>query len=76
MMNPTVIFKIKGAWDKFSTNHPKFMPFIGAVNRKGIVEGTVIEISVTSPDGDTIATNVKITQEDLELFEEIKNLAQ
>lgn len=76
MMNPTAIFKIKAAWDKFSANHPKFMPFVGAVNRKGVTEGTIIEISVTSADGETIATNVKLTQEDLALFEEMKNLAQ
>lgn len=75
MINPTAIFKIKAAWDRFSANHPKFLPFFGAVNRKGVTEGTIIEISVTTPDGETIATNVKITQEDLELFEEIKSLS-
>lgn len=76
MINPTAIFKIKAAWEKFAANHPKFMPFIGAVNRRGVTEGTIIEVSVTSPEGETIATNVKITREDLELFREMKNLAQ
>lgn len=76
MMNPASIFKIKAAWDKFSNNHPRLMPFFGAVNRKGITEGTIIEVSVTTPDGETIATNVKISQEDLDLFEEIKQLAK
>lgn len=76
MINPTAIFKIKAAWDKFSSNHPRFMPFIAAVNKKGITEGTIIEISVISPDGENITTNVKISQEDLELFEEIKQLSK
>lgn len=76
MINPASIFKIKGAWDKFSANHPRFMPFLAAVNKKGITEGTVIEVSVLSPDGENITTNVKISQEDLALFEEIKQLSK
>ena len=27
------IMKIKGAWDTFTRNHPKFMPFMQAVGR-------------------------------------------
>lgn len=76
MMNPALIFKLKASWDRFSNNHPKLMPFFGAVNRRGVTEGTIIEISVTTPDGETIATNVKISQDDLALFEEIKQLTQ
>ncbi len=75
MINPTAIFKFKAAWDKFSANHPKFMPFLSAVAQKGVVEDTIIEITVTSPEGETIATNVKITASDLELFEELKGLS-
>jgi len=74
MINPMAIFKMKDAWGKFSQNHPKFVPFLAAVNRRGITEDTVIEIIVTDPAGESIATNVKITQEDLELFNEMKNL--
>ncbi|MBE5959227.1 MAG: hypothetical protein E7254_10265 [Lachnospiraceae bacterium] len=76
MINPTAIFKLKAAWERFSSNHPKFVPFLNAVASKGVVEGSVIEISVTSPEGETIATNVKITQSDLELFEEMKALSK
>lgn len=76
MMNPALLFKLKSSWDRFSNNHPKLMPFFGAINRKGVAEGTIIEISVTTPEGETIATNVKISKDDLELFEEIKQLSK
>lgn len=74
-MNPAALFKIKGLWDKFSANHPKFMPFITAAGNKGITEGTIIEIKVKYPDETEYMTNVKVNQEDLELFEQIKKLS-
>lgn len=39
-------------------------------------EGSVIEMSVTSPDGRKITTNMKINQEDLELVEQLKSFGQ
>jgi len=62
------VMKIKGAWDRFTRNHPKFPAFLNAAKAKGIVEGTVIGITVTGPEGETLTTNVKVTAEDLELF--------
>ena len=62
------MMKMKGAWDKFTRNHPKFPAFLNAVKAKGVTEGTVIGISVESPDGRKLETNVKLTSEDLELF--------
>ena len=35
-MNPAALFKIKGAWQKFSNNHPRLVPFLNAANAKGI----------------------------------------
>ena len=35
-------------------------------------EGSIIEISVTAPDGRKITTNMKVNQEDLELVEQLK----
>ena len=30
MVNPAMIFKIKGMWDEFTANHPKFPRFLQA----------------------------------------------
>lgn len=74
MMDFGSIMKIKGAWDTFTRNHPKFMPFMQAVGREAITEGTIIEVKVTSPAGKEYNTNMKITQSDLELFAQLKGM--
>ncbi len=76
MMNPAKLFKIKGAWDKFSQNHPRFVQFLWAMNKDGIKEGTIIEIHVTTAEGKNISSNLKITQSDIELFNELSELSK
>lgn len=73
-MNPASLFKMKGLWDKFTANHPKFPKFMQAVQQKGIQEGTILAMSVTTPSGEKIETNLRVTAEDMELFQELKNL--
>lgn len=74
MFDFSSVMKIKSAWDTFSRNHPKFMPFMQAVGREAIGDGTIIEIKVTSPEGKEFNTNMKLTQSDLDLFAQIKNI--
>ncbi len=76
MINPAKLFKIKSSWDKFTENHPKFPQFISAVQSTGIAEGTVIEVNITTPEGKTLSTNVKITGSDKEMFEELAALSK
>lgn len=68
------MMKFKGAWDKFNNNHPKFVPFMQAVGREAMMDGTIIEIKVTSPEGKEYNTNMKITQSDLELFAQLRTM--
>ena len=49
----------------FQKNHPKFGSFCTAVYQNALTEGTVIEISATSPDGRNYATNHNLPPEDL-----------
>ena len=74
MFDFSSVMKIKSAWDTFSRNHPKFMPFMQAVGWEAIGDGTIIEIKVTSPEGKEFNTNMKLTQSDLDLFAQIKNI--
>lgn len=74
MMDFSAIMKIKGAWDAFTKNHPKFMPFMQAVGRDAIGDGTIIEVKVVSPDGKEYNTNMKLTQSDLDLFAQIRGM--
>ncbi len=76
MMNPASIMKLMNAKNKFTENHPKFTAFLNAVFSGGITEGTIIEITVTKPGEEAVTTNMKITQSDLDLFSELKDLAK
>ena len=62
------IAKAKQAWDTFTRNHPKFPAFLNAVKAKGIQEGSVIAITVTGPEGESLETNIKVTAEDMNLM--------
>lgn len=74
-MNPTMLFKIKGAWEKFVQNHPKFPLFLRAASTSGIREGYIIEVKITDTDGKAICTNVKLTESDMELIGMIKDMS-
>lgn len=74
MIDFSSVMKIKSAWDTFTANHPKFMPFMQAVTKEGVGDGTVIEIKVTAPDGKEFNTNMRLTQSDMELFAQMKNM--
>ena len=76
MMNPGALMKLMSAKNTFVKNHPKFAAFVKQVMLGGgLTEGTVLEVTVTRPGEQPIAANLKVTQSDLELFEELKNLA-
>lgn len=78
MVNPNMLMKLMAAKNTFTQNHPKFEAFVRAVflSGSGISEGTVIEISVTKPGEQAVTTNLKIQQSDLDLIEELRNLAK
>ncbi|MGN0396292.1 MAG: hypothetical protein ACI4EF_13090 [Coprococcus sp.] len=73
-INPVAIFKIKKAWEKFAENHPKFPMFLNAAAHSGIKEGYILELKITSDDGNTICTNVKLTESDMELIQTLKDI--
>ncbi len=75
MVNPATFMKLMGAKNKFASAHPKFVAFFSAVLKQQIEEGTVIEITVTKPDGTSLTGNMRVQQSDLEIFEELKNLS-
>lgn len=72
-MNPMMLMKIKGLIDKFKNNHPKVPLFFNDAARS-IGEGSIIEISITTAEGRNLCTNMRVTRDDLELVEQLKNL--
>ena len=74
-MNPASIMKIMSAKNKFTANHPKFVAFLKTVFSRNIEEGTIIEITVTRPGEAPVTANIKIQQSDLDLLNELKDIA-
>ena len=70
------IMKIKQAWDTFTNNHPKFPAFLQAVKRRGIEEGSVVEVIITDPKGEKLETSIRVKQSDLDLVDTLKNMSR
>ncbi len=75
MVNPMQLFQLKGMWDRFTKGHPRFPQFLRAAASRGLNEGTIIDVCLTQPDGEKIQTNLRLTAEDMQLFEEVKKFA-
>ncbi|MFT3983939.1 MAG: hypothetical protein QM697_08525 [Lachnospiraceae bacterium] len=73
-MNPMALLQLQEAWNKFKSNHPKFPLFMDAVAKEGICENTVIEVNVTTAEGKSYSTNVKLTPSDMELIGLLKSI--
>lgn len=69
-----MIQKLKTSINTFRNNHPKFPLFLDAVSKDALMEGTIIEITVTTPQGKNYCTNVKLKPEDIELMESLKSM--
>lgn len=74
MINPLDFFKVKAGLGKFSANHPKFFPFMKAVAEAGAREGTIVEMKVTTPEGKELETNLRLTDEDIELIRMLREI--
>ena len=74
LQNPAALLQMMNLWRRFENNHPKFPKFLKAVAQKGIKEGSIIEIKVTTADGENFDSNLKVGADDMELVEQMKNL--
>ncbi|MCM1386886.1 MAG: hypothetical protein NC231_06140 [Bacillus sp. (in: Bacteria)] len=76
LQNPASILQMMNLWNQFKQNHPKFPKFMTAVYQNGIKEGSIIEINVTTADGQSLNSNLKISASDMELIEQFKDMAK
>lgn len=70
--NPLQLMQLKPLIEKFKVNHPKVPLFLKAIPNNIQVD-SILEISVTDPQGKKIVSNIKVKQDDMELMEAIKN---
>ncbi len=65
-MNPMMLMQLQQRIQTFQQDHPKFLPFMMAVKDNALKEGTVFAMKVTTPEGKTIESNIKLTSNDIE----------
>ncbi len=72
-MNIQSMFQLKKAWNTFTANHPKFPGFLKAAQGT-LREGTILAFTITTPEGQTIESNLKLTASDLELMRTLQQM--
>lgn len=70
--NPMKLMQMQNTWKAFVGRHPKLPMFFRAVGSQALLEGTVLEIKVTKPDGTNMVTNLKLSNEDLDAIRQIR----
>lgn len=73
-MNPRRMLELAKLQQKFKKNHPKVFPFLKVAAEKALQEGSVVDISVTTPEGKVMRTNLRIKPEDMEIVEQLKQM--
>lgn len=73
-MNPMKLLQIKASWEQFKARHPKFPSFLNAVSKGAVTEGALIEMTITMADGKKYSSNLKLTPEDMQLVNDMKDL--
>ncbi len=68
------LLKMKERLTTFQAQHPKALMFLQDVGKNSIKEGTIIEMSVTDPNGRHSVTNIRLTAEDVETIEMLKGM--
>ena len=76
MFNPAIIFQLQNKWKQFTNNHPKFPMFLRAVSKTKLEPGSVIEVKITTANGQEICSNIKLTESDIELFHDVAELSK
>lgn len=66
--------QLKAQLEKFKARHPKFPLFLDAVSEHALTEGTVVEIAVSTPDGQNYTSNLRLMAEDIELIRSLKDM--
>lgn len=75
MQNPAAILQMMNLWNRFQNNHPKFPRFLSAVSKSAIREGSIIEIKVTTAEGESFDSNLKINADDMEMIRQLREMS-
>lgn len=74
-MNPMDMMQFVGRIGIFKKQHPKFGMFLKSVASKGLTEGSIMEVKFKATDGKEYVANIKMTPEDIETINMLKQSA-
>lgn len=66
-MNPFDLLKIKPAINAFCSRHAPFVKFLSYASTH-MQEDSLLEVTLTGPDGQPAKTNLRVTAEDVALI--------
>ena len=70
--NPMAMLQMKERLNIFNQDHPRVAPFFNAVGGNALMEGSVLELKVTTPEGKEYITNLRLNANDLETIDMLK----
>lgn len=75
-LNPMQVLKLKDQLKAFTGRHPGFTSFVRAIRRKGLPEDSILDLTITTPDGKTMSTNLRLSAEDIAFVRTISELGK
>lgn len=72
-MNPLGLLKLKPLFERFTQDHPKMLMFFATI-AGSVDKDSVLEISLKTSEGKLLKTNIRINDNDVELFNELKKV--
>ena len=73
--NPMDMMKLGEQFRIFQSDHPRVVAFLQSA-RGDVRESTVIEMSITTPEGTKKTTNMRINANDVETLQTLMNVHQ
>ena len=75
-INPMQVLKLKDQLKAFTGRQPGFTSFVRAIRRKGLPEDSILDLTITTPDGKTMSTNLRLSAEDIAFVRTISELGK
>ena len=73
-INPLKLLQLKSSWEQFQNRHPQISGLSERGGPGASLKQEPLDVTITSPAGGRIGSNLKLTAEDIQLLQELKEL--
>ena len=74
MKNPAQLLRLKKQWDGFTARHPKLIRYLVSVSDHSLVDGALLDLTVTDPEGNPLHANARLTAEDVAFLQALRSV--